>query len=123
MLFQHCSIVSKEFSAEYFIISLQFFYLGARTIVVIGVSELSSEAKAKFIELDYKYGAKIEHLRMNISSAEGMTSLSSKLDDLPEVAGIINSAGIVDDKEVTNIDKDSYQRVMNPKVNGNRYSI
>ncbi len=41
-----------------------------------------------------------------------------KLNSLPSIAGIVNSAGVLDDKSFLDIDRKSYRDVMASKVDG-----
>ena len=96
------------------------FYIdtGARTILVVGVSQLSPSTKLVFDELKKQFNARILHERVSIASEDAIRVLNEKLDSLPPVAGVVNSAGIIDDRELTSIDQESYQRVMRPKIEG-----
>ena len=94
---------------------------GAHTIIVLGVSPISPSSQMVFDELKRKFTTNVIHIRVNIANEEEMRVLDKRLDALPPVAGVINSAGILDDKEFTDIDRASYRRVMGPKVNGKIY--
>lgn len=85
---------------------------------MIGVSQLPFDTQARFNELERTLNARILHLRANIAKEDVIKILDDYLRELPEVAGVVNSAGILDDKNVTSIEKESYQRVMGPKISG-----
>ena len=74
-----------------------------------------------FDELTRRFNTNINHIRVNIANEEEMPVLEENLDKLPPVAGVINSAGVLDDKECHNIDRSSYRRVMGPKINGKMF--
>ena len=96
---------------------------GAQTILVIGVSPISSSAQMTFDELKREFKTNIKHVRVNIANEEEMSILDECLDKMPPVAGVINSAGVLDDKEFHNVTRDAYRRVMGPKINGKIFFV
>ena len=91
---------------------------GAQTILVIGKSPISHSMQIMCNELRRKYETHIVHVRADIANEDEMKAVDEVLEKLPPVAGVINSAGVLDDKEFYKIDRNSYQKVMGPKVNG-----
>ena len=91
---------------------------GAKVILVIGVSRISHSTQLAFDELKRKFQTHVFHVRANIAAEEDINAIDETLDELPPVAGVVNSAGVLDDKEFHKIDRSSYQKVMRPKVNG-----
>ena len=89
---------------------------------MIGVSPVSHATQMAFEELKRKFQTNVVHVRANIANEEEMYIVDEILDELPPVAGLINSAGVLDDKEICKIDRDSYGKVMGPKVNGKSFS-
>ena len=96
---------------------------GAQTILVIGVSPISPSAQMTFDELKREFKTNIKHLRVDIANEEKMRVLDECLDKMPPVAGVINSAGVLDDKEFHNVTRDAYRRVMGPKINGKTFLL
>ena len=90
---------------------------------MIGVSPVSHSTQMAFDELKRKFQTNVVHVRANISNEEEMHVIDEVLDKLPPVAGLINSAGVLDDKEIFKIDRDSYRKVLGPKVNGTSLSF
>ena len=91
---------------------------GAQTILVIGKSPISHSMQIMCNELSRKYQTRVIHVRADTAKENEMKAVDEVLDKLPPVAGVINSAGVLDDKEFYKIDRNSYQKVMGPKVNG-----
>ncbi len=81
-------------------------------------SDVPSDTREHFENLELKFGSKIVPIKSDISSIEGLKHLEEKLNGLPSIAGIVNSAGILDDKMFMEIDRQSYREVMASKVNG-----
>ena len=92
--------------------------LGAQTIIAIGTSPASHLMKSTCNELKRKFQTRVIHVRADIATEEGMKVIDEALEKLPPVAGVVNSAGVLDDKEFHKINRSSYQKVMGPKVNG-----
>ena len=76
-----------------------------------------------FNDLKRKFKTVVVHVRVNIANEEELGVLDESLDELPPVAGVVNSAGILDDKELNDVDRASYRRVMGPKVNGKMFVL
>ena len=55
---------------------------------------------------------------LDISDNDSIERLDAQLDRLPPVAGVVNSAGVLDDRPFQDIDVSSYKKVMSPKVTG-----
>ena len=91
---------------------------GAQTILVIGKSPISHSMQIMCNELSRKYQTRVLHVRADTAKEDEMRAVDEALDRLPPVAGVVNSAGVLDDKEFYKIDRSSYQKVMGPKVNG-----
>ena len=94
------------------------FFAGAGCILTLSRSDAPADAKSKFKHLEDKYGVRILHLMLDISDNESIERLDAQLDRLPPVAGVVNSAGVLDDRPFQDIDVSSYKRVMSPKVTG-----
>ncbi len=86
-------------------------------------SDVPSDTREHFENLELKFGSKIVPIKSDISSTEGLKHLEEKLNGLPSIAGIVNSAGILDDKMFMEIDRQSYREVMASKVNGKNLPI
>ncbi len=91
---------------------------GAGVLIPLSRSDVPSDSNNTFKNLEIKFGTKIVPLKLDISSQEGKTALEEELKNLPSIAGIVNSAGVLDDKMFSDIDRSSYQKVMTPKING-----
>ena len=85
---------------------------------MIGKSPISHSMQLMCNELSRKYQTRVLHVRADTAKEDEMRAVDEALDRLPPVAGVVNSAGVLDDKELYKIDRSSYQKVMGPKVNG-----
>ena len=81
-------------------------------------SKLSDEAKSEFDQLQLTYGVNIILIQADVGTIDGIKIIEQELDKVDRLAGIVNSAVVLDDKLLQNIDRENYTKVMEPKVDG-----
>ena len=81
-------------------------------------SKLSDEAKSEFDQLQLTYGANIRLIQADVGTIDGIKIIEQELDKVDRLAGIVNSAVVLDDKLLQDIDRENYTKIMGPKVNG-----
>jgi acyl transferase domain-containing protein len=91
---------------------------GARSLVLIGRSEPSPEARAA-IDAMTKMGARIVVERLDVADAGCVDAAFMRwARELPPVRGIVHAAGVLDDGILVQQTPDRFRRVMAPKVDG-----
>lgn len=91
---------------------------GARHLVLTGRRGPSPEAQKTIAALMEK-GVRVVCARADISKKEDAFALIESIGmDTPPLAGIIHAAGIIDDAMLVNMTRESFARVMAPKVAG-----
>ncbi|XP_031568280.1 uncharacterized protein LOC116302983 isoform X2 [Actinia tenebrosa] len=92
---------------------------GAGTIVLVARSVPSSSKLQEVSLLEKETGAKIKIFQADASSVEQMQALyADKLVQLPSMAGIVLTAMVLHDQLISQVDSDSFYKVMAPKVTG-----
>eukprot|EP00794_Sanderia_malayensis_P013962 gene13962-15419_t len=91
---------------------------GAGTIITIGRSQPPPETEADFKAMKSEFGVDIKCLQADVGTSEGIKALENFLIDLPPVAGVVNSAAVLDDKLFKDVDRENYRKVMAPKICG-----
>lgn len=91
---------------------------GATHLVLLGRSEPSPEALGQIREIE-KSGVRVVVSQGDASNREHLSELFAKFGStLPELRGIIHSAGIVDDAVLAQQNWERFEHVMAPKVDG-----
>ncbi|UQA61057.1 type I polyketide synthase [Polyangium aurulentum] len=91
---------------------------GARHVALVGRSA-PSDAAAEAIRDMEQAGAEVLVLRADVSDrAEISGALSTLGERLPQLAGIVHAAGVIDDGMLTGLAEDQAWRVLAPKVKG-----
>ena len=88
----------------------------------MGRSEPSKSTVANFETLEERHGTEIKFVKADISMKKGVDILTRELEFHTRLAGVVNSAAVIDDKLFQDVDRESYQRVMQPKITG-RFSF
>ena len=71
-----------------------------------------------FKKFEETYGSKIKYVKADASTREGIQTLRNELRQSPKLAGIVNSAAVLDDKLFQDVERENYRKVMAPKVQG-----
>ncbi|MEM7475716.1 MAG: beta-ketoacyl reductase [Planctomycetota bacterium] len=92
---------------------------GARNLVLSGRSEtLRPEAEQIVAELR-EQGAQITIVPADITKPNDVRRVLAKIDaELPELKGVIHTAMVLEDKLLVDLDRDTLERVLRPKVLG-----
>lgn len=91
---------------------------GAGTIVLNGRRPPSEEAKQTICELEQR-GAKIRVELADVSDSAALDGMVARIDrDLPPLAGVIHSVGVLSDGALTNQSWERFETVLSPKVLG-----
>ncbi len=90
---------------------------GARHLALFGRSEPLKAAREAIAALE-KTGATVRTRRVDVSSEAGLREALKELRDAPPLAGVIHSAGVLDDGVVAQLDWPRFARVLAPKVDG-----
>ena len=96
--------------------------LGAGTVIPVGRSDLTQETANDFRKFEETYGSRIKYVKADASTREGIEALRHELQQLPKLAGIVNSGAVLDDKLFQDIDRENYRKVMAPKMQGKHYT-
>ena len=105
---------------------------GARRLVLISRRRLpsrrewdqqinaSTKAAIQKIKTLEKQGATIHAVAVDIGSSNGSSKLQAAIDalSLPPISGVIHAAGVLEDQLVLETTRDSFSRVLNPKITG-----
>ena len=57
-------------------------------------------------------------MKADVGTKEGIAILEGVLKECLPIAGIVNSAVVLDDRLFRDVDTDNYRKVMGPKING-----
>jgi acyl transferase domain-containing protein len=91
---------------------------GARNIVLIGRREPSSAAHARIAELQER-GATVVAARADVAEAAELERVLAQLAaSLPRLRGVVHAAGVYGHDALTELDADTLQCVLRPKVKG-----
>ena len=92
---------------------------GAGNLVLSGRREVPSpEAKEMISELKSR-GANVVVMRADITDADDVRSVLRSIDEqLPRLRGVIHTAMVLEDRLLVDLDRDTLQRVLRPKVLG-----
>ena len=89
---------------------------GAKYLILIGRSKPSEYARQQIDKLEQQ-NITVKVIQADIADYNSL-SRAIKQSPLPEIAGVIHSAGVLDDGMLVNLDADRMKTVMNPKVLG-----
>jgi acyl transferase domain-containing protein/NAD(P)-dependent dehydrogenase (short-subunit alcohol dehydrogenase family)/acyl carrier protein len=91
---------------------------GAESIVLIGRSQPSAEALQQ-IEAVRAKGITVTTLQADVAEAADITKVLRAIEEkLPALAGVIHSAGVLEDGTIAQQDADKFHKVLVPKVKG-----
>ncbi|MCA9126961.1 MAG: SDR family NAD(P)-dependent oxidoreductase [Planctomycetales bacterium] len=92
---------------------------GAKSLVLTGRSpSLSTEAEAAILQME-SCGASISIMPADITQADEVKRVLNRIDlDLPKLVGIFHTAMVLEDKLLIDLDRETLQRVLRPKVLG-----
>lgn len=92
---------------------------GARSLVLSGRSQtIRAEADAAILELEAQ-GANVTVVPADITQAAEVRRVLQQIDnELPTLAGVIHTAMVLEDKLLVDLDRDTLERVLRPKVLG-----
>ena len=91
---------------------------GAGTILLNGRRPPSDEAKEKIRELE-QLGARIRVELADVSESTALDEMLARTDrDLPPLAGVIHSVGVLSDGALTNQSWERFETVLEPKILG-----
>ena len=91
---------------------------GARNIALLSRSGASAEAVAAVPDLAAA-GAKVKIIQADISNDNDVASALKEIrESMPPLRGVIHAAGLLDDRLLVNLNPESFQRVLAPKVLG-----
>ena len=91
---------------------------GAESIILIGRSAPSEAARQRILSAE-AYGAKITVMCADVSNAVDLYQVLSKIQQtLPSLAGLIHSAGVLDDGIIMQQSVERFHKVMAPKIKG-----
>ncbi len=90
---------------------------GGGHIVLTGRSDPKPEVREQISEIE-SFGAKVTIAKGDIAQADDVDRMFGELKSLPELKGIIHSAGILDDSTLLQMTAKHFESVMAPKVRG-----
>ena len=92
---------------------------GARSLILVGRSGAATpEARAAVTELEAT-GARVEVCRVDVTRLDDLRELFGRIErDLPSLKGVVHGAMVLEDRLVRNLDRDSLDRVLAPKIQG-----
>lgn len=91
---------------------------GARHLVLMGRSEASPEAMEMLATMEQS-GARVVAITGDVSQESDVRDVLAQIErELPPLAGVIHSAGIVDDVLLAQQSWDRFEKVLAPKVRG-----
>lgn len=79
---------------------------------------MTAETKTEFDQLRMTYNVNIKCVQADVGTKHGIEILEQELEKVGRLAGIVNSAVVLDDKLLADVDRENYTKVMGPKVNG-----
>ncbi|MEM7583477.1 MAG: SDR family NAD(P)-dependent oxidoreductase [Acidobacteriota bacterium] len=88
---------------------------GARHLVLLGRGAASEAAERSVGELR-KLGVEVQIVQGDVADPESLASTVSAIE--PPLRGVIHSAGVLDDQLLTQLEWQSFERVLAPKVAG-----
>lgn len=92
--------------------------LGARHLALLARRTPDNDAMAA-IEVMESYGATVRAMQVDVTDLDRLTDVFHTIaSDLPPVAGVIHSAGVLDDGAVVNQNWDRFATVLGPKMQG-----
>nr|AEH26521.1 polyketide synthase [uncultured Acidobacteria bacterium A11] len=93
---------------------------GARTIVLLGRSDPSSEKVSRALDrLSIFKNARIVPIQVDVADPVAMADVFRRMrDELPPLRGVVHAAGFLEDGPVVQMDAASFRRVLAPKVHG-----
>ena len=91
---------------------------GAKTIICTARSPPSQSKITEVKTLMEVTGARVVLRQADVTSWEDMTLVKQELDKLPEIAGIVFSAMVLEDQRIKNADLETCKRVISTKVQG-----
>jgi NAD(P)-dependent dehydrogenase (short-subunit alcohol dehydrogenase family)/acyl carrier protein len=91
---------------------------GARHLILVGRHPPGAEAREALATLRDQ-GARVHVIQADISNAAEVDAIFRLLSErTPELAGIVHAAGVKEDVVLSNIEWESFARVLAPKVHG-----
>ncbi|MBI1357395.1 MAG: SDR family NAD(P)-dependent oxidoreductase [Acidobacteria bacterium] len=91
---------------------------GAGGLALLGRGEPSPDAQRRIDELRAG-GTRVEVIRGDVSRPEDVRAALARIDaSLPPLRGILHAAGVLDDRTILQLDRESLRRTMAPKVDG-----
>lgn len=90
---------------------------GARFLLLVGRSAGAGEA-AQWIESLRSSGATVSFLHCDVAAPDATSRLAEALSSLPPLAGIVHSAGAIDDGPIPTLDAGRWDAVLGPKLAG-----
>jgi NAD(P)-dependent dehydrogenase (short-subunit alcohol dehydrogenase family)/acyl carrier protein len=90
---------------------------GARSLVLVGRSGASAEARARVSGLEAS-GARVAVVQADVGSASDMEGVTAALLGLPTLRGIVHAAGALADAVIADLDEAHWDVVLAPKVSG-----
>jgi acyl transferase domain-containing protein/NADPH:quinone reductase-like Zn-dependent oxidoreductase/acyl carrier protein len=92
---------------------------GARTLVLSGRSPTLSVAAEKTVQELRQRGARVVILPVDITAADEVRRALETIDrTLPKLRGVIHTAMVLEDKLLRDLDRETLERVLRPKVLG-----
>ena len=86
--------------------------------MTLGRSTVTAETKTELDQLQLTYNVKIKCVQADVGTKHGIEILEQELERASRLAGIVNSAAVLDDRLFVDVDRENYTKVMGPKVNG-----
>jgi phthiocerol/phenolphthiocerol synthesis type-I polyketide synthase C len=91
---------------------------GARHLVLLSRSGDSASAKETISELAAR-GATVTSVQADVSNENDVARVLAEIrDTMPPLRGVIHAAGVLDDRLLLNLDAESFERALAPKVLG-----
>ena len=92
--------------------------LGARSLALLGRSAPREETAARLAALRDS-GVRVETFRTDVSDPAALTDTVRRVrETMPQLRGVVHSAGVLDDAMIANIGPESVRRVLAPKLHG-----
>ena len=90
---------------------------GAKHLLLVTRRAPEAKDRAWLASLE-KEGVKVAVLIKDVASRDFVTAAQAMLDDLPPLAGIVHTAGVIDDRAMSNLDAKALDVCWTPKVLG-----
>jgi acyl transferase domain-containing protein/NADPH:quinone reductase-like Zn-dependent oxidoreductase/acyl carrier protein len=87
----------------------------ARNFILIGRNKPADAAQNKIDNL-IRQGASVKCVQCNISDKKELQTVISEIPDLLPLKGVFHLAGILEDASIQNISRESYDKVLMPKI-------